>query len=178
MSALIRLATGLTLLAAVLVAVAFALPRHVVVARSIDINAPESDVFPYVNNLEKFLTWSPWAAFDPKTVYQFTGPEQGKGAHMQWKSDHPQVGTGSQEIVESKRNEYVQVALDFGDMGKASAHYRLAPSGAGTRVTWGFDTDLGNNPLSRWMGLMVARGVAQDYERGLERLKKRVEAGG
>lgn len=176
MRALVRLGMGLALLLAVLVAVAFALPRHVVVARSIDINAPEGDVFPYVNSLEKFLTWSPWAAIDPATVYQFTGPEAGKGAQMAWKSDNPQVGSGSQEIVDSKPNSFVEVALDFDDRGKARSTYTLAPQGAGTKVTWGFDTDTGNNPIQRWMGLMTGRWMAKDFEKGLERLKKRVES--
>lgn len=176
MQAIMRLFLGIVLLLGLLVAVAFALPQHVAVARTVVINAPEADIFPYLNNPRKFNEWSPWAARDPSTRYEFSGPEAGVGARMSWESDHPQVGKGAQEIVESRDNELVEIALDFGEMGPATASYALTPSGAGTQVKWAFETDMGNNPLMRWMGLMFERWVGQDYENGLERLRKLVEA--
>lgn len=178
MRALKRLIFGVFLLALVMAAVAFALPRHVSVERSTVINAPESDVFAYVNNLHKFNEWSPWAARDPEAHYVFSGPDEGVGARMEWDSDHPDVGKGTQEIVESDTNKSVVVALDFGLKGAASASYTLSPAGAGTRITWGLNTDVGNNPLTRWMGLMLDRWIGADYEEGLANLKKIVEAGG
>lgn len=172
-----RLLIGIVLLAAILVGVAFTLPRNVSVARATVVNAPEADIFPYLNSPRKFNEWSPWAARDPKTAFSFSGPAAGKGARMEWKSDHPEVGSGTQEIIESRQNSFVKVALDFGDKGVATAYYRLAPDGAGTKVTWGFNTDVGNNPLMRWMGLLFDRWVGSDYESGLTRLKKLAESG-
>jgi hypothetical protein len=172
-----RLVLGVALIAILLVTVAFALPQQITVARSMIINAPESDVYPYVNSLKRFNEWSPWASRDPETQYTFSGPEEGKGAHMEWNSSHPDVGWGIQEIVESEENSFVRVSLDFGEMGKANATYQLKPSGAGTRVVWLFETDVGNNPIRRWMGLMFDRWIGADYEEGLEKLKKVVEAG-
>ena len=171
-----RFFLGVALLLLLLAGVAFALPQHITVARSMVINAPESDVFPYVNSLKRFNEWSPWAARDPETKYVFSGPDAGEGAHMEWRSNNPEVGSGVQEIIKSLPNALVRVSLDFGDMGKANAEYRLEPSGAGTRVVWVFDTDVGNNPFQRWLGLMFDRWVGQDYEQGLERLKKLVES--
>ena len=173
-----RLVLGVVLMTILLVAVAFALPRQISVARSMDINAPESDVFPYVNSLKRFNEWSPWVGRDPEAKYVFSGPDEGKGAQMEWSSTHPGVGSGVQEIIESEPNSFVRVSLDFGDMGKGNASFQLKPSGAGTRVVWEFDTDVGNNPLQRWMGLMFDRWIGADYEEGLVRLKKVVEAGG
>lgn len=175
MSPLVRLGVGIGLLVVLLVAVAFALPQRITVARSTVINAPEYDVFAYVNDLHKFNEWSPWAAADPNIQYSYSGPEKGKGAHMDWTSD--QFGSGSQEIVESQTNTLVQSRLESDGMGEATLSYRLSPSGAGTKVTWLFDTDMGINPLTRWAGLLYARSVGGDYERGLERLKQAVEAG-
>jgi uncharacterized protein YndB with AHSA1/START domain len=171
-----RLVVGIGLLVLVLVAVAFSLPQYVAVARSVVINAPESDVFVYVNNPKRFIEWSPWAARDPDAKYSFSGPAEGQGAQMTWQSSHPQVGSGRQEIVESRRNALVRVQVEFGDMGEAAAAYQLSPAGAGTRVTWTFETDLGNNPLSRWAGLFMGRSVAVEFDRGLERLKQIAEA--
>lgn len=173
-----RLILGLVLLALVMTAVAFWLPQHVTVQRTAVIDAPESDVFPYLNSFRKFNQWSPWAARDPNARYEFSGPEEGEGARMAWSSDNPDVGKGSQEIVGSVRNKAVHVKLDFGAQGKADATYELTPAGAGTRVTWGFETNVGNNPMSRWVGLLFDRWIGADYEQGLANLKKVVEAKG
>jgi hypothetical protein len=34
---------------------------------------------------------------------------------------------------------------------------------------------MGNNPIGRWMGLMLDGLVGADYERGLEQLRQTVE---
>jgi hypothetical protein len=96
---------------------------------------------------------------------------------MTWSSDNPDVGSGSQVITVSVPNEQVESDLDFGDMGAAKAWLTLVPEGAGTKVTWGLNTDMGNNPIGRWMGLMMDRWVGADYERGLGKLKTLVEGG-
>ncbi len=171
-----RLILGVFLLLCVMAAAAFALPRHVAVERSAVINAPESDVYPYLINFRKFNEWSPWAKRDPETHYVFSGPKEGKGARMEWNSDNPDVGTGDQEIVEVEANKSVLVTLDFGAKGTANASYTLSPSGAGTKVTWGLNTDVGNNPMGRWTGLLLDRWVGKDYEEGLANLKQLVEA--
>lgn len=176
MSGLKRLTFGIFLLAFVMVAVAFALPNHVLVERSTVINSLEADIFPYLNNLKKFNAWSPWAARDPETHYIFTGPIRGKGARMEWDSDI--VGTGSLEITDSQPGKSLIVALDFGVQGRANSRWSLSPSGAGTRVRWGFETEVGNNPVKRWMSLLFDRWIGKDYEEGLANLKKVVEAEG
>lgn len=175
MGPLLRLVFGLLALAGIVLAVGMTLPGHVTVARTTVINAPENQVFPYVNSLRRFNQWSPWAARDPNTQYTFSGPESGLGAKMEWKSEHPDVGVGSQEIVASDTNRHVESRLDLGDMGQAEAAYDLNPAGAGTRVTWRFETDVGANPLMRWMGLTFDRLIGADYQTGLERLRKLVE---
>jgi uncharacterized protein YndB with AHSA1/START domain len=162
---------GLLVLVAVLAGVAFLLPREVAVSRAITIAAPPEAVFPYINDLKKFNAWSPWAKIDPKTVYKFEGPASGKGQKVSWSSTHEHVGTGSQQIIESIANKHVRTALDFGDHGTAKASFDLAPVKGGTRVTWGFKTDTGNNPLLRWMGLMMDGWIGEQYEKGLHNLK-------
>ncbi|MCX8952648.1 hypothetical protein OU790_04290 [Ruegeria sp. NA] len=38
-----------------------------------------------------------------------------------------------------------------------------------------FESDLGLNPMSRWMELMMDKWVGGDYERGLNNLKVLIE---
>ncbi len=135
-------------------------------------------IFPYVNSMQQTEHWSPWLHRDPETKLTYSGPESGVGNILNWSSDDPQVGTGSQEIVASVENQSVQTALDFGPMGTASAAFVLQPDGDQTQVTWGFKSELGMNPMSRWMGVMMDRWLGPDYERGLMNLKVLVEGQG
>ena len=96
---------------------------------------------------------------------------------MKWDSGRRDVGTGRQEITRAEEFSRVESDLDFGEMGRARASFALEPSGTGTRLTWRLETDLGLNPLARWMGLMMDRWVGTDFERGLVSLKKLAEAG-
>ena len=169
---------GIAIIAVVVVvlAVAFALPRHAVVTRSVEIAAPPSAVFPLVGDLRRFNEWSPWADLDPDTVYTFTGPTDGVGQTLHWDSADEQVGQGSLTIAGIEPDSRVDLVLGFADAGTALASVALEPAGAGTRVTWGFDSDLGFNPVARYFGMMADGVVGPDYEKGLARLKSVAEA--
>ncbi|MEM6408386.1 MAG: SRPBCC family protein [Pseudomonadota bacterium] len=158
-----------------LVAVGMLLPREVTVERQTAIAAPADKIFPHVNNLKANEAWSPWLGIDPNVETTYSDIAEGVGAKMSWTSDHPQVGNGSMEVIESVPNESVKNALDFGDMGTAVADYKLVEEGGVTTVTWGLTADMGAGPIGRWMGLMMDDWVGADYERGLSNLKALVE---
>ena len=89
---------------------------------------------------------------------------------MRWSSDNPDVGSGSQRIIEYDPPNYAELALDFGTMGRAIASWDLVPSETGTTATWGFRSDLKGIP-EKWFGLMFDRWIGPDYEKGLAKLK-------
>lgn len=171
-----RIAGAIIAIVVILVAVAYILPRHVSAERSVTINAPAERVFPLVNDLEAFSTWSPWSKLDPNMQVSYSGPDSGVGQKMTWQSDHSSVGNGAQEIVESEENKRVVTALDFGSQGAANAAFDLEPDGDGTKVTWSFETDLGMNPIGRYFGLVIGDWVGADYEKGLASLKQLAES--
>ena len=168
---------GLGILILVLVGGAYLTPRNVHVERTVTINAPAQAIFPYLNDYRRFNEWSPWAHRDPNATYSFEGPERGVGARMTW-SGNEQVGSGTQEIIMSDSPNRLETHLDFGDQGEAVAFFDLRPAGEATEVTWGFDTDMGLNPIGRYMGLMMDTWVGGDYEQGLANLKEAVESEG
>lgn len=161
---------------ALLVLAGFLLPREISAERSVYISKPPEAVFPYLNNFRHFNNWSPWYELDPDAQYSYSGPADGEGASMSWTSDKPNVGNGSQTIVESVPYSKVRTELDFGEHGTAGAEFRLVPQGTGTNVTWAFSSDMGSGPIARWMGLIVKRMIAQDYEKGLQNLKLLLES--
>ncbi len=163
----------------VLLAIAYILPGRVEVERATVIDAPPAEVFELVNGFAHFNRWSPWYERDPEGDYRIEGPERGVGARMVWASDQPDVGAGSQEIIESVPDRLVRTRLDFGEMGDAKARFEIQPRGEDrTHLVWGFETDLGLNPVSRYFGLMFERWIGPDYEYGLARLKTLAEAEG
>ena len=176
MTILKRVIIGLVTLIVLLVVVGFLLPRQVHVERSIVINAPQAQLFEALNGFKRFNEFSPWAALDPDTTYTYEGPESGVGARMSWVSSDADLGSGTNEIVESKAPDFIRTRLDFG--GKpAEATFTFAPADGATRVTWGFDGDLGNNPIMRFVGLMFDKWIGSDYEKGLARMKQVMEQG-
>lgn len=171
-----RIAVAIIVIAVLLVVVAYLLPRHVNVARSIEINAPPQVIYPLVADLRRTNEWSPWLELDPAVEITFTGPTDGVGQTMSWKSDNENVGSGAQSITMLEPETKVETALDFGDQGTATATFDLEPEGSETKVTWGFSTDLGFNPVARYFGLMFDSWIGADYERGLTKLKAVAEA--
>jgi hypothetical protein len=176
MTILKRVIIGLVTLIALVVVIGFLLPRQVHVERSIVINAPQSQLFEALNSFKRFNEFSPWAALDPNTQYTYEGPESGVGARMSWVSNDSDLGSGTNEIVESKAPDLIRTKLDFGGQ-LAEAAFRFEPAAGGTRVTWGFDGDLGNNPVMRFVGLMFDKWIGSDYEKGLARMKQVMEQG-
>ena len=162
---------SLLLLIVVLAVVSLFLPSKSEVSRSVRIDAPPAEVFPYVNDFRQFNRWSPWFGIDPDTEYEFSGPASGVGAKLEWSSEDPNVGKGSQEIVASVEPERVDTRLEFDGQGDANAAFVLVPKEGGTQVTWQFDVEWGYNPIGRYMGLMMDEMVGKSYEEGLQKLK-------
>jgi uncharacterized protein YndB with AHSA1/START domain len=141
---------------------------------SAEIAAPPEKVFAIVGDMRRFQEFSPWAALDPNTQYRFEGPESGVGQKMIWTSANPDVGSGSQTIVEYDPPRHVATELEFEGMGKAIAAWDLEPAGTGTRATWSFRSAL-DGIAARWFGLMFDSWIGADYEEGLARLKLAAE---
>jgi uncharacterized protein YndB with AHSA1/START domain len=173
-----KLLVSLLVLIIVLVLVSFVLPKKQHVERSVDIAAPAAKIYPYLANPKLFSKWSPWSQLDPNMKVQFTGHELGKGAGMSWQSEQQNVGNGSWVITDAIENESLNIDMDFGDQGGATSFFALKPSSSSsdkTQVTWGFDVDAGNNPMMRWMGLLMDKMVGSEYQKGLRTLKGMVE---
>ena len=157
---------------------AFLLPRTAHVERSMNIDASPEFLFGMMNDLREFNRWSPWYDIDPETEYEFSGADVGVGQKMSWRSDHPEVGSGTQTIVASELNRMVRTELDFGPQGTAIAEYRIDPGMSSSKVTWTLDSDLGDSVLMRYMGLVLDGMVGAQYEQGLAKLKSIAEAEG
>ena len=152
------------------------LPQAAHVERSMTTTASPATVYGLVDGFKRFNEWSPWAGLDPATKYTYSGPETGVGARMEWASANPDVGNGSQEVIDVEPGQRVTSKLDFGMDNPTTSTISLVPEGTGTRVTWALDTDFSGSLIGRYFGLALDRMVGPDYEKGLAQLKAVAES--
>ena len=158
-----------------LVGTAFFLPSRVLVERTVDIGASSTTLFTILNGFRMFNKWSPWSELTPEVRYVYSGPEFGVGAKMSWKSNDPNLVSGSQEIIESKSAEFVRSTLNFEDQRTSTTFFKLVGQETQTKVTWGFEMELGVHPVDRYLGLMMDSMLGDEYAKGLAALKQLAE---
>ncbi|MFI5148320.1 MAG: GyrI-like domain-containing protein [Bacteroidia bacterium] len=160
------------LFAIVLIAgiIGIALPRHVVVVRSLIMNAPAIVIYTEINNVHSWPRWSAWHRLDPKMEITYSGPESGAGAGYSWKSTNKNVGEGKLAIT-SAGPDSIATEMDFMKNGKASALFHFSTTGTKTTVTWTMNSDMGNNPIAKLFGFfMMDKMIGPDFEKGLHNL--------
>lgn len=153
-----------------LVVISFFLPSKVHVERKALVKAKPEVVYQLISNLPDWEKWSPWHRIDPKIKLTYGEIKEGKGASYSWTSDHSNVGNGSTLIEAAKPFEYIKTEMDFMENGKASAEYFLTKNPEGTEVRWTMDSDMGWNPIGRYVGLFMDKLIGPDYEKGLHYL--------
>ncbi len=164
---------GLTILiiAALFILVSLFLPSTGSVKRSILINSTAPVIFNQINTLKNWENWSPWHKLDPDMKLTYEGPPSGKEALYRWESSHPKVGNGTLQITESIPFDLIVTSMDFMESGVATGSYKLEKYSDGIKVTWAIETDLGMNPFTKYLGLMMDAMVGAEFEKGLNSLK-------
>lgn len=165
----------LVAVAGVLIAAAMK-PDTFRVQRSIKVKAPPSSIYPLVNDLHRFSTWSPYEKKDPAMQRTYSGPEAGTGARYAW-NGNKEIGEGSMEILGGVPDSQVAMRLDF--VKPFEAHnlvdFTFVPVADGTEVTWALH---GPHPfMARIMSVFfdMDRMVGTDFEVGLANLKAAVD---
>lgn len=164
-------AIALPVLVITLVLIAYALPSRQQVARYRDLPVSADRIWPHIANPKAWTQWAAWNQRDPAMTITYAGPESGAGASWHW--DSKSQGKGSMTFDSAETDRLLTYTLTFPDMGSAAkGRIELTPQGSGTRVSWSFETDLGNNPMARWFGLMLPGMVGKDFDEGLANLEK------
>ena len=163
--------TIVTIIVLAVIAIAMQ-PDKFCVSRSITIDAARADIFPHVNNLQRWEAWSPWAKLDPDAKSEFEGAESGIGALMRW-DGNKEVGKGSMEIIESIPAEFIKMQLIFLKpmQGTSYATFRFDKENDMTKVTWEMSGH--NNFIAKAMSLVMNcdKMMGAYFEKGLASLK-------
>lgn len=161
---------------ALLLGIGLLLPSGFKVQRSVVVNAPAARIYPLIADPRQWKNWAVWNQRDPAMQMQYSGPDSGAGAKWTWQSKTE--GNGAMEFTAAVPDKHIDYALSFPDLGMTSrGQLRLVPDGAGTRVTWTNEGDMGRSPVNRYFGLVMDRMVGPDFEAGLANLKAAAERG-
>jgi hypothetical protein len=163
-------------LLAFLFVVGLCLPRRFRVERTMLIGSAPDRIHRLVNRFEEWPSWTAWNNERyPDMQVSLSGPAEGVGSKYHWTGT--ESGTGDITITASDPARGIEYDLSFenGEMLSTGA-IAYVPEGESTRVTWHAEGDLGWNPVGRYFGLMMDGMMGPDLEKGLAKLKTRVEA--
>ena len=146
------------------------------IERSITINAPAEKIFPYINNLHNFSTWSPYEKMDPSMKRSYSGSESGVGAVYAWDGNND-VGKGNMTITAITEPSNVTLNLHFDKPfeGDSKVEFNLQPEGTATKVTWLMSGK--NEFMCKVMQTFfdMDKMCGKDFEAGLQSLKSLAE---
>lgn len=167
---------GLAAAAVIVLVFAWRRPDTMRIVRSQEIGSRPEVIFPLINDLKRFSTWSPFEK-DPAMKRDYSGPDQGQGQRMAW-SGNSEAGEGSVTILGSSPPSRIDMQLSTIRPMRGENHvtFTLVPSSRGTTtVTWSIE---GGLPLiAKVMQLFVSmdRMCGGEFERGLANLKAAAE---
>ncbi|HSG67834.1 MAG TPA: SRPBCC family protein [Bacteroidales bacterium] len=171
MKMLKRITIWLVVLIALLLIMAYLLPRHYMVQRDNLINADAGAVFTMVCDFNNWNHWTPWTTEEDSSATEEVFGRCEVGAVYRW--DGEEVGNGEMKIIELAQDGFIKWELGFEDNAyKMNMHMTFEKEGDGVVVTWTAEGDLGYNPLFRYYGLMIDSDMGGDLEKGLQQLKE------
>ena len=82
-------------------------------------------------------------------------------------------------ILESTENKSIRTEIVFlkegEENGRGNGEWAFTEKNGLTLVSWSFLGDMGNNPVARWIGLMMDSMLGPQLEKGLNNMKEYLE---
>lgn len=134
---------------------------------SVEIEAAPTEVFPYLNDLSRWDTWTNWGDIES----ELSDPPRSVGASRSW--DDPNFGSGSVTITSSSAPTLVRYEVEVEGGASVNGELRIEALGGGgmSRVTWREEGDLGRNPLMGYVARNMSKSQATQLAEGLEKLR-------
>ena len=147
------------------------------IVRSITIAARSEQIQPYIADLHKWASWSPWEGQDPQLKRTYTGIPGSVGSTYEWNGNR-KAGAGTMIVTRALPAE-VDVDLRFTAPFKStsSVDFRLHETGSTTQVIWTMTSP--QNLMAKVMRIFInmEKLIGTDFEKGLAKLKAVVENG-
>ena len=151
------------------------MPKAFNIEKTIVINKSVADVMNRVGDLNYYSKWNPWQQTDPTAKQIITGTPKVSGHKYSWEGK--KVGVGSLTL-NNLDDKHIHFDLEFLKPWKSKAKdnwlFEQWGNGNETKVTWQNSGGL-PWPIARLMGPMLHKSLSQQFEKGLENLKKMCE---
>lgn len=159
-----------------LVVVGIVLPSSYHVERTVLINRSSKTIFPYLNKMQKWGSWTSLNANKDFSLEQkFFGPEQGIGSGMSYQGD--KLGKGKITIIDNEMDHYVTFSLLINNRFNTTGNILIESiSEEKSIVTITLDGDVGFHLPNRYIILMMNNIAGPLFQESLNRLKTVVEA--
>jgi hypothetical protein len=145
------------------------------VERSLRIDASAEQIWPYVSDLQKWVTIEPWSKRDPNIQLVFSDVTTGVAAFYTWQGND-EVGSGKMTLLEEKAHEYVRYHLEFIEpfSDTAAVELRINQEGSQSTLTWSMRSE--NNFTKKIFLLFMdfEATIGADFEEGLANIAKAV----
>ena len=161
---------------ALVLAYAATRPDTLHVERSVTINAPAEKIFPLINDIHAWRSWSPWEKLDPAMKRTYSGAAEGPGAVYEWEGNS-KAGQGRMRIAQALAPSSIRIDLDFVKpiAGHDVASFKLLPRDGATEVVWSLDSPSPYMTKLAGLFLNMDRLIGRDFEAGLANLKAQAE---
>lgn len=153
-------------------------PKDVTLQRSMLIKAPKEKVYEQMTHFSQWHNWSPWAEKDSTIKITLGGTEGQPGATYHWVGDKDKTGEGTMTITSVTPADMtydMEFLKPWKQKAKGFVHVSDTTNGM-VNATWGFTA---HYPYP-WNGFLLFvnmdKMLGGDFDRGLELLKKHVEA--
>jgi len=152
--------------------ISLVMPSKYMVEKTIVIKSPPTTVQEYVANLNQYASWNPWQQMEPNAKKAISGTPKTPGHKYEWEGKKIGVGSLTLNNVDTKHINFDLVFIKpFAS--RAKDNWILEPWGDGneTKVTWQNNGEL-PWPMGRLMSPMINKNLNQQFEAGLNNLKK------
>ncbi|MDX5417909.1 MAG: SRPBCC family protein [Hymenobacteraceae bacterium] len=167
---------GAITLVAILAIISISLPRHIYIQRDIIINAPAEAAYEQISNLSNWPNWLPGHHQEPSSTSARVNQPNGIGDRYRWVSQRSGIKPGVVTIVAAEPHRRLVTNLKFENEEKAHSTFTLQETAEGTVLSWHLEKYTGDNPLSKFSGLLLDSTLGEEFEDGLENIKREVES--
>lgn len=145
------------------------------IERSTYINASPKVIFNELNTLSSWEKWNTWLQMDTTMKISYNNIKSGVGSEILWSSANQNVGNGTMTITKSEPDKTVETELNFNGKGKGINGFKLEPAGDSTKLTTYFTSDMGWNPVFKYLSLMSKKAMIEMTDNGLKSIKDYIE---
>ena len=150
------------------------MPKTYAIEKSITVNASADACYDKVADLNHYRDWNPWSQMEPDASKKIEGTPKTIGHKYSWEGK--KIGVGILTVKSLNPGKSAELDLEFIRPWKSKAvdSWAFESNGSQTKITWKNHGPLAY-PMARLMGPMINKNLNQQFETGLNNIKKLCE---